>query len=294
VKLGSSTKSCLVAHHSRGGFHPDTDIDEFIVPNGYNCKYYYDDDPSAPSIPFPGSVKKFCTFQVNPNSPYCNLQFAVNGTSHTQNQVLAQQIKCPAELSLSEFIEFGSLRAGHHLQWHNIHRAIVQGSLSLETESVFSLICQTVWQAGQLSGTEYYRESDLSIIDANFAIKTLQLLKAELDKNACNWKNDYFMAVLIVLTTRIFCLTLDTGVKYVALELLRNCRQVTGEWCSSIEHLLTKMTEAEQEDVNEMRMKLVKIAALSALTFTSSRADAHLVARYLIFAIIVCPCPSAF
>jgi len=163
VMLGSSTKLCSVTHHSREGLHPDTDTDSFIVSNGYNCQYYYDGNPNPPSIPSGASVKAFCTFKVDKESAYRKLQFAVGGTTHSQNYVLAQQIKCPAELALSEFIEFGSLRAGLRLQWHNIHRAIVQGSLSLEADSVFSLICQTVWEAGPPleSGSDYWRESDL-------------------------------------------------------------------------------------------------------------------------------------
>jgi len=64
-----------------------------------------------------------------------------------------------------------------------------------------------------------------------------------------------------------------------ALKLLMMCRQVTEEWCSSIELLLTKMTEAKKEDVKAMRMKLVQIAGLSALTFTANPEDSYLVLR---------------
>jgi len=124
--------------------------------------------------------------------------------------------------------------------------------------------------------------SDYSIIDDNFALKTLELLASELEKNACNWRNDYFLAVILVLTTRIFCLTPVCAVKAEALKLLRRCREVTEEWCSSIELLLTKMTDANKEDVKEMRMKLVQIAGLSALTFSANREDSHLVLRYVL------------
>jgi len=169
LTLGSSTKPYLETHYKKDlPPDPDTSTDSFIVSNGYNCKYFYEGYTDPPVIPSGTSVKAFCTFQVNPTSPYNKLQFAVSGALHSQNQVLARQTECPVQLALSEFIEFGSLRVGRHLQWHNIHRAIVQGNLSLETNSVVSLICQTVWEAGppldSSSESDYWRESDLRCV----------------------------------------------------------------------------------------------------------------------------------
>ena len=55
---------------------------------------------------------------TDPN--YKDLQFAMKTTDFVQNDVIAQQSLCPIGLNLPEFIEFGSFRSGHCLQWWNL------------------------------------------------------------------------------------------------------------------------------------------------------------------------------
>ena len=47
------------------------------------------------------------------NEPYDIDEKWISGTSHTENEVLALQVKCPLNLDINEFKAFGSLRAGH-------------------------------------------------------------------------------------------------------------------------------------------------------------------------------------
>ncbi|KAL8684456.1 MAG: hypothetical protein Q9224_006340, partial [Gallowayella concinna] len=51
---------------------------------------------------------------------YTNLQYAIDSTMHSQNDVLAGQAECRPEMSLHEYIAYGSLRAdGEIAQWLN-------------------------------------------------------------------------------------------------------------------------------------------------------------------------------
>lgn len=62
--------------------------------------------------------------------------------------MLASQSKCAQELAINEFITFGTLRAGGHLQWLNIAREIAAKGLSMERWEVQILIMQSIWQVG--------------------------------------------------------------------------------------------------------------------------------------------------
>lgn len=69
-------------------------------------------------------------------------------TQHWQNNVLAKQSQCHRDLSIAEYISFGSLRAdGHRLQLRNIYRAIETDALSFQNKSVMLLILAALWEA---------------------------------------------------------------------------------------------------------------------------------------------------
>jgi hypothetical protein len=125
----------------------------------------------------------------------------------------------------------------------------------------------------------FWREVDETIMDSRFATQTLELLKSKLDENSLNWNNSNFLATLIVLTGRISSLTEDGSVKVKAFELLKACRDVAMEWRERICALLAKMSTAPKEELKEMRMKLVQISALSALTFAVNQEDRHRILR---------------
>lgn len=124
------------------------------------------------------SVKKFVTFSVEKLSVYKSLQWTLDSTKHTQNKVLATQSDCPADLSIAEYKEFGSLRAdGHRLQYRNLYRTISDESLSFETPSVLALVMQALWEAGP-GGIQWYREANEDFVDLDFVRATHDLLAA--------------------------------------------------------------------------------------------------------------------
>jgi len=71
-------------------------------------------------------------------------QWTVTGTEHNANEVLCRQAECPAELALSEFVAFGTLRAGHRLQLRNILCAVATRSLSFDRPAVGDLLAQAL------------------------------------------------------------------------------------------------------------------------------------------------------
>ncbi|KAG6369470.1 hypothetical protein JVT61DRAFT_14840 [Boletus reticuloceps] len=58
----------------------------------------------------PFDVRRCCTYELQ-SEPYRNLQKYVDVTSHTSNEVLANQADCHKDLSVHEYIAFGHLRA---------------------------------------------------------------------------------------------------------------------------------------------------------------------------------------
>ena len=93
-------------------------------------------------------VRRLCTFQLPPGS-YRTLQYALDGTTHTSNEVFAMQVECPKGLNLHEFYAFAALRSGDRLQWRNIARELVARVLNFSHEETYMLVVQTAWQVGR-------------------------------------------------------------------------------------------------------------------------------------------------
>ncbi|OXA45052.1 uncharacterized protein LOC118437968 isoform X1 [Folsomia candida] len=256
-KLGSTTKLFVDSHYRSQ--HPDKPDDLFIVNNGYNCTFSGNYEKNW-------DVKKFTTFGLSPDSLYSNLQWTLESTRHTQNQVLARQVDCPGKLRLVEFKEFGTLRAGHRLQLRNIFRAMIQKTLSFREESVFLLISQALWEAGPASN-DWHREAHESFANLGFTEEFLQELNIQLDSHQENWDEPYTILCLIILTCRV----LEFG-QYpeMATKLLLKCRKTAFQWISKIESMISDSCTSPVAQVQHLKLKLVDACICICLTFSVS------------------------
>ncbi|KAL8719582.1 MAG: hypothetical protein Q9181_008047 [Wetmoreana brouardii] len=133
--LGSITKSVTVSQYRRSGY--PVALEDLRSDHALQWKFYdkqdrrwIDDQLDEPSF------SRICQISL-PEGPYKNLEDAVNSTSHTQNDILAAQTDCSAQLSLHEYLAFGSLRAdGELTQWLNICPELTAPNLTWNTESV--------------------------------------------------------------------------------------------------------------------------------------------------------------
>ena len=203
--------------------------------------------------------------QPLPEGPYKNLQFAVDWTTHTQNEILAQQDTCSHALGLHEFISFGSLRAdGEKTQWLNIQRELTASNLDLNSESVLTLFLYAAFQVGS-HGRDEYRISHNILKDPQFCEELLAKIRACLNKVEANWKSDYAMKLLVDLTLRALSLAPADGIVSIALNALNRIRTITQHWIRNLRNLLHQTTEEAQ--VQNLKHRLLKTAMLCKLTY---------------------------
>lgn len=208
-----------------------------------------------------------------PTGPYSNLQYAVDSVTHSQNEVIADQESCSKDLSLHEFLSFGSLRAdGERVQWQNIKRELIASNLSLNTEAVCTLITQAAWQAGSSSDSSF-RNGHLDLRDASFCEELLINAGKVLVSISANWKSDNAMYILIVIVLRVLSLSSDTNMNSIALDLLQKMRVVTGQWTNILGSILHKAVEPTQ--ISKLQQRLLKAAILNKMTFDVDAQHVH-------------------
>ncbi|KAL8660136.1 MAG: hypothetical protein Q9202_006792, partial [Teloschistes flavicans] len=210
---------------------------------------------------------------IIPRGPYENLQYAVDSTKHTQNFVLASQTECSPDLSLHEYIAYGSIRAdGEKSQWFCICRELQASNLTWNTESVHSLIKQSAWQAGQPS-MNYLRVSHSVFKTTEFLATLLLNVSNVLDSIEANRQSYHTMSTLILLLLRVHTLTSDELSAAKALELLQACRAVTFTWAANQKDLLRTTTNPRQ--ITIVRQGLLRAGLLCKMTFVQPIASSE-------------------
>ncbi|CAF1517423.1 unnamed protein product [Adineta ricciae] len=147
VNLVSSTTSVTKNYSSHPPRVGSTAVEGFLFENSLEVRI----SPTQP-IEFK-EEHHMLTPQLN-HSDYKRLQFAINSTGFIQNDVIAKLSNCSLEIQPKEFVEFGSFRSGHRLQWWNLLAALETDSLSIAEESVAILITHSILQYGPVGGNK--------------------------------------------------------------------------------------------------------------------------------------------
>lgn len=248
-------------------YHVDEPFESFIIPNSYNCTYHVNNF-AVPTSLKDAVARKMLTFKVQ--NEYECLQWTVDGALHTQNQVLARQSECPQnQLSLSEFKNFGSLRAdGSRLQLRKLYAMMETEALSFAKESVLLLIMQTLWECGVSGNGESIREPHMDFNEPKFCTAMIELLGNFFEKHRDNWMHPFKLLVAAVIAVRAFEINeTESLAKEIVRRLLRKIRSIAVEWIDKINNVINGNQNMQGCDENQLRLKLMYAAIVGAITF---------------------------
>ena len=218
------------------------------------------------------SISRAC-ITLLPYGPYSNLQYAVDSTCHSQNEVIADQVFCSKDLSLHEFIAFGSLRAdGEGMQWHSIRRELGAYNLSFNTQEVCTLITQMAWQVGSRPETvgSVSRISHSNLKDTGFYTELLDVVATRINSIKANWKSNHVMLSLLIICLRVITLCGDSDVNEMAFNLLSGMRTNVYNWIEILSYKLSLPLNTKQK-IFMLQHRLLKTAILCKLTYDVDR-----------------------
>ena len=258
ITLGSDTKPFVVTHYSNTTI--PTTQGRVCVINGLS--FYGFDGHTRVHVSEalgPFDVRRYCTYELQ-IGPYQNLQKYVDTTSHTSNEVLANQVDCHRDLSIHEYIAFGHLRGGGLLQWLNVLRELRGRSLSFRRHEVHFLLAQAVSQVGPPDDTEWKWHRELQ--QPSFCYALLGELETLVRDVEANWLEGVTMDTISFLLRRLLTSSPNRAVSQKALGLLRAVRAKVFSW---VEELSAKLAETPGDE--EFRGYLRDTAAICRSTF---------------------------
>ncbi|CAE6448122.1 unnamed protein product [Rhizoctonia solani] len=266
ITIASATKSFMQSHYSDTIYIP-ADESQVFLDNALEFHLYDEKGDAWAAGPFPGvSFVKYGTFKLPSDSLYRHLEYTLGSTTHSSNQVLADQHDCPMELSLHEHIAFGTLRSGPRLQWMNIVRGLEEDLLSFSSDEVWLLHTQASWQVGPVSG-KGSREWHQDLGDLEFGRLLVSQCMRALGRVKANWLQAKSVLTIVSLVNRLIASLPSTEVVRAACNLLRDARAVTLKW---LDELLVKLQAATlEENVINYRQRVCEMAAICRQTYNT-------------------------
>ncbi|QRW06904.1 kinase-like protein [Ceratobasidium sp. AG-Ba] len=243
ITIASTTKSFIHSHYRTTKI---PSVESMVcVNNGLRFQLFDSHAARWASAPFSNtSFAKYGTFNLPTKSLYRYLQYSLESTEHTSNQVLADQSDCPKELSLHEHYAFGTLRSGPRLQWMNIVRGLEENILTFSREEVDILHTQAAWQIGVLDRDGQTRDWHVELENPDFGILLVAQASRVLDRVRSNWLEGATVHTIVTLVARLLSSTTDPSVQNHAYRFLRDARAVAFAW---LDELSLKLRDAELE-----------------------------------------------
>ncbi|CAF2881824.1 unnamed protein product [Rotaria sp. Silwood2] len=264
VKLVSQTKPITLSHYAYISIASAT-IESVLHENSLKVRI-------SPTKPI--KLEDEChilTLQLE-HLDYIQLQFTLNNTKFVQNHFIAKLPNCPLGLKPTQFVEFGSFRSGHHLQWWNLLTILEMNSLSIADESVAILIIHSILQYGPCTSNSntvsnyWCSESHEQLLEDHFVDELILRLDRHLDDCKFNWKNELVLVVLTMITMRILTICHFTRQDQVA-DLALKCRTTGEQWIDLISESISTLSSSTFNEVEILRRKMITIGACCLLTF---------------------------
>ncbi|KAG1750373.1 uncharacterized protein EDB91DRAFT_1243950 [Suillus paluster] len=213
------------------------------------------------------SSSKLCTF-ILPKGPYRGLQGYLAETSHGSNEVIANQADCHKDMTIHEFIAFGTLRSGPRLQWMNVLRELRARTLTFRREEVHLLIAQAISQVGPCSSDDglLWHEELNSMPFLSTLLGELESLMASVEEN---WLEGVTISTIIILVCRVLSSTQTESIRSRGYSLLRRIRTAT---FTLLTQLSTKMQVSNDVTVSqELQGRVRDMAVTCRSTFDVGR-----------------------
>jgi len=264
LQLTSTTKPFVISHYRRQNISQANETN-VCVKNGLNYSVY-DSKKTRWTKELLGycNVREKCTLKL-PAGPYRGLQYAVNNTIHTSNEILASQAECPETLTMHEFYAFGTLRSGHRLQWRNIARELTARVLNFSCHETQALLTQAAWQVGPCSKGEVCRESHADLEEEEFGKSLLSALNDAVGTIEGNWQGAAAARTFVALATRLLSLSICNVVRQGCCRFLRRARAISLCWTRELGRKLQE--EQKEEELENLKIRTLEVALTCHGTF---------------------------
>ncbi|KJZ68633.1 hypothetical protein HIM_11978 [Hirsutella minnesotensis 3608] len=236
ITLASVKKSFLKTHYNTQSLK--VDLASVLLPLG--LEFSYIDATSnvwATNLRHTVTFKHLCGLRIpkslleasipNPTSP----AWVAGPSSY---DVVASQTKCPAQVSVHEFMALQRLLRGKNQLWMAILTELGSSNINFSDEESAHFVAQLAVQAGPSQCTnDVLRDAHIIFREQLFCHCLLEQISRRLRLIWTNWREVHCMELLITLAHRLHALA-EGEARQQALRLIENAQSATLEWNSQL------------------------------------------------------------
>ena len=248
ITLASTTKSFGLTHFK--ALRMRVDISKCLFPLGLRLSYY--DTVSGTwlkDLDQPLTFHHICGVHVPRGLQTSVIPVQQHPSSDSDAlssyETMANQNKCPSDMSFREFMCHQRLRSGYNRRWLLLLVELGASNLNFSSEDTMLVLTQLAMQAGpNQSQNNVLRDAHSIFRDRSFCDQLLNQIGLRIRNISSNWREGYCMDILITLTLRLHSLGC-LAVRQSAMQLLKLARMATSSW---IHHLRNEVRNASGAD----------------------------------------------
>ena len=188
-----------------------------------------------------------------------------------ENVIIASLSECSKEVNLSDWLSFGTLRAGASLQYHNLLAFFHGEKLPFERSVSAFLIMNAIWQVWENNCQNSYLRDAHDIINSNdiFTSELVNELLQYLKRIKDQWEKPFCLINVSLAAIRCFTLAKDSSLPSI-YPLLKEIRKTGVEWFERINNVLDDVMSnenAKEKDKDNLRKKLCYVSFAILLTY---------------------------
>ena len=244
--LASYTKPFTATHYKEVRF--PTEFSRVCYPHGLKYSYYdVEENVWAKDLPKKQTLGHYFQLSAGVETPltnFCSTNiFSPENDGPSSNEIIASESMCPAGHNVNEFMAYQSLFSGRERRWFALLLELGSSNLSFSSEHTMFLINRLAREAGPANIDDPLRVVHQVFRDHCFCEALLGQVKQHVQGIASNWRESYYMNMLITLALRSYELG-DDHVKPLSLAALKEIRKYTWSWLALLQHEADNVKEA--------------------------------------------------
>lgn len=246
--LASRTKSFYRTHYKPVPF--PVQLDRICVPHGLKYRMYDHEHRlwttrhlSKPSF---GAI---CSFDLPVKSPWISvrryLHPTFNDVDPSANEVVANQTRCPNNLTVAEYSSFQNLRIGTRIQWIKLLRELASSNINFGSAEITMLVTELALGVGPSGDGHVLRATHWVFGNQLFCQKLAGCIRTRLQAIATNWREGQIVECLVVLVQRLWSFGQTVEAISEAQELMLRVRSITSNWIRLLRREICNANDVE-------------------------------------------------
>ncbi|KAL8785599.1 MAG: hypothetical protein Q9213_003253 [Squamulea squamosa] len=233
ITLASRTKSFHQTHYNGVPF--PVQLDQVCLPHGLK---YGTLDPKYSLWTSRHLVRpnfaSICAAHLPSESAWSSVKQYTHPTfedlNPSANEIIANQTRCPNNLTIAEFTSFQDLRVGTRIQWIKLLRELASANINFGTIEITTLVAELALGVGPPEDGHVLRATHWVFRYEPFCQALSECIRRRLQTVATNWHEGQIVECLLVLVQRLWSLGQTEEANREGQELMLLVRHTTHNW----------------------------------------------------------------